>query len=72
MESSIAVFLMGQLACEQLPTSRTGAAGIMYDGHPACLHGSSCHLRRRSCMGMLFCDLAGILAEGGNGAISGT
>ena len=64
MESSIAVFLMRQLACEQLPTSRTGAAGTMHDGHLACLHGSSCHLRRQSCMSMLFCEFAGILAEG--------
>ena len=56
MESSIAVFLMRQLACEQLPTSRTGASGTMYDGH-------LCHLRRRSCMSMLFCEFAGVLAE---------
>ena len=44
MESSIAVFLMRQLACEQLPTSRSDGAGTVYDVSLLCLCDGFCHL----------------------------
>ena len=70
MESSIAVFLMRQLACEQLPTSLAGAAGAVCGATLMRLSTCRCDLRRRSGVGMLCLDVCcgrfslGILAEG--------
>ena len=70
MGSPIAVFLMRQLACEQLPTSLTDAASVVCGTHLVCLHTCNCHLRRRSGINLMClnvcCDRSslGILAEG--------
>ena len=69
MESSIAVFLMRQLACEQLPTS-LGAAGAVCGAALMRLSTCRCDLRRRSGVSMLCLEVCcgsfslGILAEG--------